>query len=293
MNALYTLWPTYAPVLAAIAVNAVLALGGQATLMAGRLSFVAAACAVAGGAVVGLPLPLPWLLVCGGAAGLVLALAFGGLAVRLPSGQAVLASVVLVLLAGAAAVRWPETATRSAPPWVALLMAALAALAMRALQRGWHGRAARLLRHDAAVAAGIGVVAWRVELVGFAAAGLAGGLGGVLLALGPAGAVASPFAALHLGFLLVAAALVGGRGHWSGAVLGAGLVTLLPLAVAWIAPGWGAAGLADLALGLVLLAGWRLLPGGLTESDASASARRRVLPRRRHAARAQYHRVDR
>lgn len=292
MNVLFDLWPVYAPVLAAMAVNAVLALAGLATLMAGRLSFVAAACAVAGGAAMALPLALPWLLAASGAAGLALALGFGGLAARLPSGQAALASLALALLAGALAARWPVVTARAAPPWVALLVVVLAAAGLRALLHSWHGRVARLLRHDAALAAGSGVVAWRVELIGFAVAGVAGGLAGGLLALGPQGAVASPFAALHLGFLLAAAVLIGGCGHWSGAVLGAGLVTLLPLAVARLAHGSEPGGLGDLAIGLVLLAGWWLLPGGLTEADAEA-ARRRLLPRRRHPARAHYHRVDR
>ena len=304
MDALFDLWPTASMLLAVAAINAVFALAAYATLATGLLSFVAVGCGAAGGflairlALAGLPLPL--VLLAGALAGLAVALAFAVPALRLAEGRAALASLVLVLLIQTVTGHVPALTDGASlpaplPPVVAIAVAALVALGFRALHHSWHGTAARVLRQDAPLAAGLGIDARRVRLVGFAAAGL----GGALLALSLQ-AVSPAAYGLHLGFVMVAGAMVGGVGHWMGPMLGAGVVTALPQLVRLAAPeltvsGFGTRGFGDIAIGLALLLAVLFLPDGLYDRQVLAPAR--PPPRRPGirppVRRTRYHRVDR
>lgn len=302
MESMLELWPIYSLAFAVLAVNVIFAYAIYATLATGLLSFAAIGFGAAGGflaarlAFAGVALPLA--LLAGAAAGLLSALAFAAAALRLQPGQGLLASLALVLLIHALGRYAPASLGPSvvgpagtlAMP-MAIGLAALVVLGFRGLHRSWHGVAARVLRRDPAMAGSMGIVAGRVRLIGFAAAGLAAGLGGAMLALSLR-AVSAETYSLQLLFLAAAGAVLGGADHWSGPLLGTILVWALALLGRLVAPG-----LDDVAVALALALTLLFRPGGLTEAPVAAAALtrpRRVRlrgltppPQRR------YHRVDR
>jgi branched-chain amino acid transport system permease protein len=295
MQAVMLAWSAWLLMLGGAALNAIFAYGLYATSATGRPNLVA----LASGAVAGLlgaglaqaGVPLPLAAVAGLIAGPALALGFGGATRHLPPGRALLASLALLLAIAALASHVPGLpAVLPGPPlpvWLLPPAALLLGLGFRALHHSWHGRAALVLRHDASLAASIGIPADTTQRVGLIAAGLAGALGGLLLAF-CAGAASGGSFGLPLVFAAVAALVLGGVEHWTGPLFGAAAVLLLGQIGQIAAPE-----LDVLPTGLAVVLVLLFRPGGLT-APMAPPRRRSARPRNpRPPQRVRYHRVDR
>jgi ABC-type branched-subunit amino acid transport system ATPase component/ABC-type branched-subunit amino acid transport system permease subunit len=107
--------------------------------------------------------------------------------------------------------------------WAAVL---LAAIATRNLLDSRTGRAIRALRGGAIAAEAFGVSTMRIKLVVFVYAALLAGISGWLYAHMQRAVNQTPFG-INAGIEYLLMAVLGGAGHVGGAILGAGLVTLL------------------------------------------------------------------
>src|SRR5262245_52933471 len=107
--------------------------------------------------------------------------------------------------------------------WVSVL---IAALATRNLLQSRTGRAIRALRGGALAAESFGVSTMRVKLIVFVYAALLAGVAGWLYAHMQRAVNQTPFG-INAGIEYLLMAVLGGAGHVGGAILGAGLVTLL------------------------------------------------------------------
>jgi len=107
--------------------------------------------------------------------------------------------------------------------WACVL---LAALATRNLLDSRTGRAIRALRGGALAAESFGVSTTRVKLIVFVYAALLAGVAGWLYAHMQRAVNQTPFG-INAGIEYLLMAVLGGAGHVGGAILGAGLVTLL------------------------------------------------------------------
>src|SRR5262245_10807260 len=107
--------------------------------------------------------------------------------------------------------------------WAAVL---LAAIATRNLLDSRTGRAIRALRGGALAAESFGVSTMRVKLVVFVYAALLAGLSGWLYAHMQRAVNQTPFG-INAGIEYLLMAVLGGAGYVGGAILGAGIVTLL------------------------------------------------------------------
>ena len=107
--------------------------------------------------------------------------------------------------------------------WISVL---LAALATRNLLNSRTGRAIRALRGGALAAESFGVSTMRVKLIVFVYAALLAGVAGWLYAHMQRAVNQTPFG-INAGIEYLLMAVLGGAGHVGGAILGAGLVTLL------------------------------------------------------------------
>jgi branched-chain amino acid transport system permease protein len=128
--------------------------------------------------------------------------------------------------------------------------------AISQLERGWMGRASLALRSDEDLARSMGIRVARERYLAFAVSaglgGLAGSLSGMLFR-----AVSPSTASFGVITLVLAMAIIGGRESWLGAIIGAYLVTWLPV---WL----GFIGLyQDLFFGLILVAVMLFFPDGL------------------------------
>jgi branched-chain amino acid transport system permease protein len=107
--------------------------------------------------------------------------------------------------------------------WATVL---LAALATRNLLDSRTGRAIRALRGGALAAESFGVSTMRVKLIVFVYAAMLAGVSGWLYAHMQRAVNQTPFG-INAGIEYLLMAVLGGAGHVGGAILGAGLVTLL------------------------------------------------------------------
>jgi branched-chain amino acid transport system permease protein len=107
--------------------------------------------------------------------------------------------------------------------WLCVL---LAAVATRNLLQSRTGRAIRALRGGAVAAESFGVSTMRVKLVVFVHAALLAGVSGWLYAHMQRAVNQTPFG-INAGIEYLLMAVLGGAGHVGGAILGAGIVTLL------------------------------------------------------------------
>ena len=130
-------------------------------------------------------------------------------------------------------------------------------LGFRALHHSWYGIASRVVRDDPAVAAGLGINIRQTRLIGFGVSGFAGGLAGVLLVLVQQFVSPDSFY-VHVAFVMITGAVIGGSFHWLGPVLGAIAVTLLPALTETLVPDSQ-----DIGSGIALLLALVFLPRGL------------------------------
>jgi len=222
-------------------VNAIFALSIYATLWTGVLSlapvFFGAVSAFTFGYVSGLLGLSPLLgLLLGLAVGSALGVVTAGLVLRLDSHYLAMATIAMVLIGRVLILNLPEYTGGAAGTlvpgdlgtWGWLLgCLGLSAYFMWRLAGSRFGLAAGAVREDQAVAQTLSINPRKVQLVGFVISGALAGVAGVLQAsslqyIGP-----DTFYT-HLGFVTLAAVVLGGAFHWAGPIVGSLVFTILP-----------------------------------------------------------------
>lgn len=222
-------------------VNALFALAIYASLWTGVLSlapiFFGAVSAFTFGYLAGVTGLSPALcLLIGVALGAGLGAVTAGLLVRLESHYLAMATIAMVLIGRVVILNLPEYtggATGTLVPgdlgtWAWLIGAlVVAGYVMSRLAGSRFGLAADAVREDPAVAQTLAISPRRIQFVGFMLSGALGGAAGVFQAsflqyIGP-----DTFYT-HLGFVSLAAVVLGGAFYWLGPIVGAIVFTILP-----------------------------------------------------------------
>lgn len=222
-------------------VNALFALSVYASLWTGVLSlapiFFGAVSAFTFGylaAALGLP---PFLgLLLGVLVGAGLGVLTAGGVIRLSSHYLAMATIAMVLIGRVLIINLPKYTGGAAGtlmpgdlgtwPWL-LGCLVVAGFVMARLAGSRFGLAADAVREDPAVAQTLGISPRHIQLVGFVLSGAFAGAAGVMQAsflqyIGP-----DTFYT-HLGFVTLAAVVLGGAFHWAGPIVGAFVFTILP-----------------------------------------------------------------
>lgn len=222
-------------------VNALFALSIYATLWTGVLSlapvFFGAVSAFTFGYLAGAVGLSPFLgLVLGVVLGAALGALTAGFVIRLDSHYLAMATIAMVLIGRVLILNLPDytggAAGKLVPgelgtwPWLIGCLV-LAGFVLWRLSGSRFGFAADAVREDAAVAQTLGISPRRIQLVGFVLSGAFGGAAGVMQSsflqyIGP-----DTFYT-HLGFVTLAAVVLGGAYHWAGPIVGAIAFTILP-----------------------------------------------------------------
>ncbi|MER2535142.1 MAG: branched-chain amino acid ABC transporter permease [Rhizobiaceae bacterium] len=155
------------------------------------------------------------------------------------------------------------------PVVVAALVLSAAAAAF--LSSGRRGRALRAAGQDAIVAQAMGVDVFRLQLAVGAVGAVIAAASGFLYA-GYIGYVDPTQFGFSLVVQIIVMVIVGGRGSWVGAIIGACFITMLPLVLRPLAE-WR-----DVFNGALLIAVVLLLPGGLVEMAKLTLRRARPAP---------------
>jgi branched-chain amino acid transport system permease protein len=270
------IWAAYQSTLAFAIVNAFFALSTYAVLSAGMLSFATVTFAAFGGFLgvqLALHAHLPALLTLpfSAAAGAVLGFAVALVFLRLDSHWMALASLALVLITRVVALNatpltggvYGLSVPLFFPFWLLAAALGFVALVFWRLSASWFGIAARAVREDAAVAATLGIPPRRIQTIAFVISGAVGGCGGMLLAL-TLQFLSPDTYFINIAFTMIAAVVLGGSYHWSGAILGALVFTALPVAMQALLPEFEKV-LNGIALLLIMI----FLPRGLIDPRAS------------------------
>jgi branched-chain amino acid transport system permease protein len=277
------IWAAYQSTLGFAMVNAFFALSTYAVLSAGMLSFATVTFAAFGGFLgvqFALYAHLPPLLALpvSAAAGAALAYLVALLFLRLDSHWMALASLALVLITRVVTLNaTPLTGGVNGlsvplffPFWMLIVTLLIAALVFWRLSSSWYGIAARAVREDPAVAASLGIPPRRIQTIAFVISGAVGGCGGMLLAL-TLQYLSPDTYFINIAFTMIAAVVLGGSYHWTGAIVGAAVFTALPVIMQAILPEFE-----KVLNGLALLAIMIFLPRGLI--DPRALRLRRAKP---------------
>ncbi|OLF14279.1 hypothetical protein BLA60_03855 [Actinophytocola xinjiangensis] len=222
-------------------VNALFALAVYASLWTGVLSlapvFFGAVSAFTFGYFAGTLGMTPLLgLLLGAALGAALGAVTAGLLIRLDSHYLAMATIAMVLIGRVLILNLPEQtggASGTLVPgdlgtWAWLIGTLLvAAYLMARLAGSRFGLAADAVREDPAVAETLAISPRRIQFVGMVISGVLGGAAGILQSsflryIGP-----DTFYT-HLGFVTLAAVVLGGAFHWLGPIVGAVVFTILP-----------------------------------------------------------------
>ncbi|MDQ6524887.1 branched-chain amino acid ABC transporter permease [Nocardioides sp. LHD-245] len=222
-------------------VNALFALAIYASLWTGVLSlapvFFGAVSAFTFGYVAGTLGLSPFLgLLLGAALGAGLGALTAGLLIRLDSHYLAMATIAMVLIGRVLILNLPEYtggATGTLVPgdlgtWAWLIgTLVVAAYVMARLAGSRFGLAADAVREDPAVAETLAISPRRIQFIGMIISGALGGVAGILQSsflqyIGP-----DTFYT-HLGFVTLAAVVLGGAFHWLGPIVGAIVFTILP-----------------------------------------------------------------
>lgn len=265
----------YKSTLAFAIVNSFLALSTYAVLSAGILSFATVTYAAFGGflgarlvLVSGVDplLALPVATLAGAFLSYSVALIF----LRLESHWMALASLSLILITRVIVINVPAVTGgvigMSVPVPVSLgllgLLLAGAAVVFWRLSVSWYGIAAQSVREDPAVASSLGISPRKIQTIAFVISGAVGGLGGMLLA-GVLQFLSPDTYFVNIAFTMIAGVVLGGSYHWTGAIIGAALFTVLPVIAQAIIPEFQ-----EVANGVVLLLIMIFLPRGLIDPRA-------------------------
>ncbi|GAB3444557.1 branched-chain amino acid ABC transporter permease [Actinophytocola sediminis] len=222
-------------------VNALFALAVYASLWTGVLSlapvFFGAVSAFTFGYVAGTLGMSPFLgLLLGAALGAVLGAVTAGLLIRLDSHYLAMATIAMVLIGRVLILNLPAQtggATGTLVPgelgtWAWLIgTLVVAAYVLARLAGSRFGLAADAVREDPAVAETLAISPRRIQFVGMVISGVLAGVAGILQSsflryIGP-----DTFYT-HLGFVTLAAVVLGGAFHWLGPIVGAIVFTILP-----------------------------------------------------------------
>lgn len=222
-------------------VNALFALSIYTSLWTGVLSlapiFFGAVSAFTFGYLAGaLGLPALVSLLLGVVLGAGLGAVTAALVIRLTSHYLAMATIAMVLIGRVLIVNFSDFTGGAAGTlvpgdlgtWTVLIgCLVVAGFVLARLAKSRFGLAADTVREDAAVAQTLGVSPRRIQLVGFIISGAFGGTAGVMQAsflqyIGP-----DTFYT-HLGFVTLAAVVLGGAFHWAGPIVGAIAFTILP-----------------------------------------------------------------
>lgn len=222
-------------------VNALFALAVYASLWTGVLSlapvFFGAVSAFTFGYFAGTLGLSPLLgLLLGAALGAALGAVTAGLLIRLDSHYLAMATIAMVLIGRVLILNLPEQtggASGTLVPgdlgtWAWLIgTLVVAAYVMARLAGSRFGLAADAVREDPAVAETLAISPRRIQFVGMVISGALGGAAGILQSsflryIGP-----DTFYT-HLGFVTLAAVVLGGAFHWLGPIVGAIVFTILP-----------------------------------------------------------------
>jgi len=222
-------------------VNALFALAVYASLWTGVLSlapvFFGAVSAFTFGYFAGTLGLSPFLgLLLGAALGAALGAVTAGLLIRLDSHYLAMATIAMVLIGRVLILNLPEQTGGAAGTlvpgdlgtWAWLIGTLLvAAYVMARLAGSRFGLAADAVREDPAVAETLAISPRRIQFVGMIISGVLGGVAGILQSsflryIGP-----DTFYT-HLGFVTLAAVVLGGAFHWLGPIVGAVVFTILP-----------------------------------------------------------------
>ena len=222
-------------------VNALFALAVYASLWTGVLSlapvFFGAVSAFTFGYFAGTLGLSPFFgLLLGAALGAALGAVTAGLLIRLDSHYLAMATIAMVLIGRVLILNLPEQTGGAAGTLVpgdlgtwAWLIGTLvvAAYVMARLAGSRFGLAADAVREDPAVAETLAISPRRIQFVGMVISGVLGGVAGILQSsflryIGP-----DTFYT-HLGFVTLAAVVLGGAFHWLGPIVGAVVFTILP-----------------------------------------------------------------
>ncbi|WP_185996683.1 branched-chain amino acid ABC transporter permease [Nocardioides campestrisoli] len=222
-------------------VNAIFALSIYASLWTGVLSlapvFFGAVSAFTMGYLAGVFgfSPVVGLLI-GLAVGAALGVVTAGLVLRLDSHYLAMATIAMVLIGRVLILNLPDYTGGAAGTlvpgelgtwvWLAVTLG-LSAWVVARLAGSRFGLAADAVREDEAVAQTLAINPRRIQLVGFVISGALAGVAGVMQAsflqyIGP-----DTFYT-HLGFVTLAAVVLGGAFHWAGPIVGAVVFTILP-----------------------------------------------------------------
>jgi ABC-type branched-subunit amino acid transport system ATPase component/ABC-type branched-subunit amino acid transport system permease subunit len=110
---------------------------------------------------------------------------------------------------------------------VSLLLAGVAVWVAYAIQHSRFGWALSSIRDAEDVAEGLGVATFRYKMLAIVASGVIGGIGGSIYALQIGFVTVESVFSLTVPLFVIVMSVLGGRGHWLGPVIGAGVVVLL------------------------------------------------------------------
>jgi branched-chain amino acid transport system permease protein len=110
---------------------------------------------------------------------------------------------------------------------VSLLLAGVAVWAAYAIQHSRFGWALSSIRDAEDVAEGLGVATFRYKMLAIMASGAIGGVGGSIYTLQILFVAVDQVFSLTVPLFVIVMSVLGGRSHWLGPVIGAGLVVLL------------------------------------------------------------------
>jgi branched-chain amino acid transport system permease protein len=222
-------------------INAIFALSIYASLWTGVLSLATVVFGAFGGYSFAIlagdhGVPVIAALVISMLIGAVMGIVTAALVVRLESHYLAMATIAMVLISRVFVVNLDKVtggpAGRLVPgelaTWVWLIAAlAVSGYVLARLNGSRYGLAAAAVREDPAVAQTLAIAPRRIQFVSFIISGALGGLAGVFQAsflqyIGP-----DTFF-VTLGFVSLAAVVLGGAYHWAGPVVGAIVFTILP-----------------------------------------------------------------
>lgn len=255
-----------------VGAQALFALSTFVALWAGMLSFAAVAFGALGGFAAaridvdhGIPFILSLLI--GAAVGGVAALVLSLVLLKLESHWMALATLALILITRVLVLNLPSVTGGStgmsvpgkANDWWLVGVLLVVGWSLSRLRHSRFGMAATAVREDPNVAAASGIDIGAIRRSAFVASGVLGGLGGVFLANFLRYISPDTFY-ISLAFTMIAAVVLGGAYHWSGAILGALVFGLLPEFLrVYLAEG------DEIVNGFVLLVVMVFLPRGLID----------------------------
>lgn len=153
----------------------------------------------------------------------------------------------------------------------ALLAGLTAIVAVLAWKTRW-GAALQAIREDENVAESLGVATYRHKVLAFAASGTLAGLIGAPQAVFLGYIEVHSVFALNIPLFVLMMVILGGIGHWWGAVIGAIVVVVLREALL----GLGSADIAQIVVGIALIAVIIAMPHGIAGYIEKLRARKRV-----------------